>query len=74
MRWLYVISASILMSLSATAQINQCIAGRYSESYYFDSSSIQVSPNVLYAVSKRWPATAHSILCGLMFLHLIRTG
>jgi hypothetical protein len=57
MRWLYVISASILMSLSATAQINQCIAGRYSESYYFDSSSIQVSPNVLYAVSKRWPST-----------------
>lgn len=41
---------------SIFSQSGYCIENRFSESHYFDSSAIEFTPGVTYAVAKRWPA------------------
>lgn len=43
--------------LQALGQNNYCIENRFSQNYYFDSSQISFTPNITYAVAKRWPST-----------------
>ncbi|MBK7147258.1 MAG: carboxylesterase family protein [Bacteroidetes bacterium] len=56
MRWLLITVTYFLLACAAEAQTNHCVANRYSEGYYFDSSDIEFTPNILYAVAERWPA------------------
>lgn len=51
-----------LFSNSMFAQQNYCIENRFSEVYFFDSSQIQVTTNVTYAIAKRWPANVNDTL------------
>lgn len=56
MRWLLITVTYFLFACAAEAQINHCISNRYAQGYYFDSSDIEFTPNVLYAVAARWPS------------------
>jgi poly(3-hydroxybutyrate) depolymerase len=52
----------MLLSFNMFAQQNYCIQNRFSEGYYFDSSQIQVTTDIRYAIAKRWPSTVNDTL------------
>lgn len=41
----------------ASAQSSHCLSDRYSQDALFDSTDIQIIPNVHFATSMRWPST-----------------
>ncbi len=57
MKQLFFLALIILCGGGVNAQGSYCIEHRFSETYYFDSSQIEVTPAVTYAVAERWPAT-----------------
>lgn len=57
------ITLFFLLSVMRTfAQGDYCIEHRFSEGYYFDSTQIEFTPDVTYAVAQRWPSTVADTL------------
>ena len=52
----------VAFALVMQAQTHHCIEQRYAEGYYFDSSDIEFTSSVLYAVAARWPSAASDSL------------
>jgi hypothetical protein len=47
----------VTIGWSAKGQSSHCLANRYSQDALFDSTDIQITTNVHYATSMRWPGT-----------------
>ncbi len=52
----------LLSAMCIFAQADYCIEHRFSEGYFFDSAQIEFTPDVVYAVAKRWPSTINDSL------------
>lgn len=52
----------LLVTQLAAAQSSHCLANRYSQDALFDSTNIQVTTDVQYAIGQRWPSTVMDTL------------
>lgn len=56
MRFIFLIPL-LAIGLCTSAQTPHCLSNRYSQDALFDSTEIQVTTDVQYAIAQRWPST-----------------